>query len=133
MKNRYKKWREDNPEKVRLQRLNYSKSETKKKYMVYRKLKLKKFLNRVKMKFGCQGSNCHYKSINKPFIPEVLHFDHIKHNTKKYQISKMYNISFKRVKEEIRKCQILCANCHIEKSIKYGDFHTKINNKKGGK
>lgn len=45
--------------------------------------------------------------------PSVLDFDHV-NSTKKFNISEFGNHtnSFKQVKQEIQKCEIVCANCH---------------------
>lgn len=52
--------------------------------------------------------------------PVVLDFDHTDRKKKfasvSYMISKGYSIS--RVKEEINKCEIRCANCHRKKTAK---------------
>ena len=44
----------------------------------------------------------------------ALHFHHKVKKEKLYEISKMRTFSKERLKEEISKCDILCANCHIE-------------------
>ena len=44
--------------------------------------------------------------------PVVLEFDHIDQSTKTTAVSLMADYSLDRVKEEIAKCRILCANCH---------------------
>ena len=41
-----------------------------------------------------------------------LHFDHINPNTKTYDISKMMTYSRDSIKKEMRKCRLICANCH---------------------
>ena len=52
---------------------------------------------------GFVGSKC----------PDVLDFDHVR-DLKKFNISefKHHTNSLKRVKEEIEKCDVVCANCH---------------------
>ena len=44
--------------------------------------------------------------------PIVLDFDHLK--DKKYNVSRMIHdgFSWKAIKKEIEKCQVVCANCH---------------------
>tara|TARA_X000001382_G_C3032604_1_gene135262 strand:+ start:122 stop:487 length:366 start_codon:yes stop_codon:yes gene_type:complete len=107
------KYRDNNRQKVRTANL-----------IRFRKLKayIKKFVNKYKMLKGCSGLNCHYTKNNIKFIPEVLHFDHIDPKKKLWSISNMYTHNIKTIKNEIRKCQILCANCHIEKSVKNNDY-----------
>lgn len=45
---------------------------------------------------------------------KVLEFDHIDPNTKSNNVSNFYSnhYSLKRIKEEIKKCELRCANCH---------------------
>jgi hypothetical protein len=47
-----------------------------------------------------------------------LDFDHI--DNKDYNISSMINrrYSLDKIKKELKKCQILCANCHRKKTAK---------------
>jgi hypothetical protein len=44
--------------------------------------------------------------------PIVLEFDHLSQEDKSENVSEMASFSLKRVKEEIGKCRVLCANCH---------------------
>ena len=76
-----------------------------------------KFVRRVKKQSGC--SQCGYKEHY-----AALHFDHIDPTTKHHQAkgSAFHNLwSIKRLKAELRKCQILCANCHAIKT--YNERH----------
>lgn len=43
----------------------------------------------------------------------ALQFHHIDRKTKKFQIGGQTS-SLNRIREEAKKCQLLCANCHIE-------------------
>lgn len=47
-----------------------------------------------------------------------LHFDHIDRNNKELEVSEMIRRWYwmDRIIKEINKCQILCANCHWEKT-----------------
>ena len=47
-----------------------------------------------------------------------LQFDHIDRTTKKYEISTKLSYNFDTLKEELDKCQLLCAPCHLEKTAK---------------
>lgn len=62
------------------------------------------FINRYKLWKGCV--DCGYKN-----HPQALHFDHIS-GLKLNNVSSLKNYSLKKVKEEIRKCCVRCANCH---------------------
>jgi len=42
----------------------------------------------------------------------VMDFDHRDPKIKTKAVSKLLGYSFKRVKEEISKCDLVCANCH---------------------
>lgn len=72
------------------------------------------FIKRVKTMFGC--SVCGY---NKSSV--ALHFDHIDVSTKYLEISRMYSANVQTLKNEMRKCQILCANCHAERTQEQRD------------
>jgi len=62
---------------------------------------------RYKLLKGCAecGHKKHYAA---------LHYNHLDPSTKKRNVSSCRTI--KAVKEEIRKCEVLCANCHAIKS-----------------
>ena len=87
----------------------WSKYWTEKKYITRSKLvdKKRNFVRRLKTFLGCQL--CKYKK-----HWSALEFDHINPKEKKIAISKMIHqgSNFKSLKKEIRKCRILCANCH---------------------
>jgi hypothetical protein len=70
------------------------------------KPKLTKFVNRYKKLCGC--IDCGYKS-----HAVALQFDHVR-GEKHKDVSRMVGecVSLKRLKEEIRKCEVRCANCH---------------------
>ena len=53
---------------------------------------------------------CGYKKCTK-----ALHFHHLNPDEKDFNIAyKAHTRSWKRVKEEIDKCVLVCANCHAE-------------------
>ncbi len=64
-------------------------------------------VNRIKTKCGCK--KCGYNE-----HPVALHFNHINPANKIISISHMIcNCKpWSMIKEEIRKCEVLCANCH---------------------
>lgn len=48
--------------------------------------------------------------------PLVLQFDHVR-GKKSFDITTMIGtLSYDKIEEEIRKCQVLCANCHARKT-----------------
>lgn len=44
----------------------------------------------------------------------ALHFHHRDRSTKKFHLSLTQKTSLSSVKEELDKCDLLCANCHAE-------------------
>jgi len=52
------------------------------------------------------------------FGPWVMQFDHRKPEDKKYTIADLLNRmrSMKLIVEEISKCDVVCANCHAERT-----------------
>lgn len=83
-----------------------------------------KFVNRVKIMLGC--NICGYKK-----IPQALQFDHQVKSKKRMAIAAMVGraYSIETIKKEIRKCKILCANCHSEKTYLNNDWRNKTNKK----
>lgn len=57
--------------------------------------------------------------------PVVMEFDHLDRSLKKISISEavVRCFSWDRIKTEIDKCQILCANCHRRKTAKDFGFY----------
>jgi hypothetical protein len=51
------------------------------------------------------------------YPPYVMHFDHIR-GKKKFNIALGYQRTAKDVNEEIAKCELVCANCHAERTWK---------------
>jgi hypothetical protein len=76
---------------------------------VSQRKKNKAFVNRVKRMHSCV--DCGEGN------PVVLDFDHVK-GDKRGNISDMarWSYSLETIKEEIRKCEIRCANCHRKKT-----------------
>ena len=77
-----------------------------------------KIIKEEKLKRGCQ--QCGYKVHH-----AALDFDHIDPKTKCRDIAKMHTTNTKTLRQEIEKCQVLCANCHRIKTYdqrSYGRF-----------
>jgi hypothetical protein len=51
------------------------------------------------------------------FTEERLQFDHIVPRDKSFEISKFWSYSWGRIVGELDKCQLLCRECHKEKSL----------------
>lgn len=62
-------------------------------------------IHEEKLKRGCEC--CGYKE-----HACALDFDHLDPSTKLRDISKMHTTSILKLKAEMAKCQVLCANCH---------------------
>lgn len=77
--------------------------------------RLRMFIERYKRIFG----KCHICGESRPWVLDFHHKDPLE---KDLEVSKIANFgSVRRVKDEIRKCSILCANCHR-------DLHYKLKN-----
>ena len=54
---------------------------------------------------------------------ENLEFDHIDRTKKSFNISKvLVRMNYEKLREEVDKCQLLCTDCHIEKSREAKDL-----------
>lgn len=84
-----------------------------KKYRQDYRLRSLLLVNRLKHKpcADCQGW----------FEPVQMDFDHIKNN-KKFDISRPSERSTKIMLEEIKKCELVCANCHRLRTAKRGQY-----------
>lgn len=52
--------------------------------------------------------------------PATLQFHHSDNNSKEKDVSKLVSLGNKeRIIEEIKKCEVLCANCHMEHHFGY--------------
>ena len=67
--------------------------------------KLRAFTDRYKMWKGCV--DCGYKA-----HPQALHFDHLRDKVRDIATMVQRCVSMKKLKDEIRKCEVRCANCH---------------------
>ena len=141
-----KKWREENKEKISEYNKKY-KEENKEKILEYNKKwreenkeyykeyneKNKKWreeydkkyreLNREKKREQRKEKRAHCIEYlgGKCVVCGTTHnlqFDHIKREGKKYNITEKLTYKFDNIKEELDKCQLLCAPCHLEKTAK---------------
>ena len=99
--------------KLKQRHTRYRYERAKRFYIMYYKI-----ISKFKLKKGC--SFCNYKKCS-----EALQFHHIDKSTKLFgisdKLSKKNNLSkikWKEIKSEIRKCIILCANCHAEETYR---------------
>lgn len=96
---RYKKWAEKNREAIRA---------SNKKYGERAKAKQRQEYNDIKVRFGCMNPSCGWSGT---LHPHQLGFHHVDPTTKSECVSQIIN-STNKMKEEIRKCVVLCSNCH---------------------
>lgn len=87
------------------------------------------FLARKKIQSGCVrcGYNDH---------PSALQFHHIDPNTKCFTIGSGNGRTFEELTTEIKKCEVLCANCHFIEHLKFDndlltEVRNRIDNKRG--
>jgi hypothetical protein len=67
---------------------------------------------------GGECATCGYKS-----YVEALEFHHLDPKEKEFSISKVRSYSFAKIKPELDKCVLLCANCHRET---HADLHKGV-------
>ncbi|MEA3306341.1 MAG: hypothetical protein U9Q34_00975 [Elusimicrobiota bacterium] len=80
-------------------------------YLIEAVRKRRKKVRQMSIKY--KGGKCQICGYDK--CDEALEFHHINSSKKDFGISyKGYTRSWKRVKEELVKCVMLCANCHRE-------------------
>jgi len=91
---RNRKWKEENKEQIREQKREHRKE---------RRAHCIEYLGGKCVKCGTTHN---------------LQFDHIKREGKKYTIGGKLTYKFDYLKEELDKCQLLCAPCHLDKTAK---------------
>ena len=104
-----KKWREENKE----ERAKYGKKwreENREHTIKYKREKRKRWRSKCVEYLGGKCVKCG--------TTHNLQFDHIKRDTKKYTIADRIHQNFTILKEELDKCQLLCAPCHLDKTAK---------------
>ena len=86
-----------------------------------RRKKVKQYINNYKLSKGCEA--CGYNK-----CAEALIFHHNKDKNKKFDISRLTRSggSLEKIKNEIKKCKVLCSNCHAE-------LHEKLRKKEAKK
>jgi len=80
-------------------------------YLIKAVIKRRKKIREMAIKY--KGDKCVFCGYNKCI--HALEFHHIEKNGKDFGISeKGYTRSWEKVKEELDKCILVCANCHRE-------------------
>lgn len=83
-----------------------------------RDLKLKQLIAKLKDK-PC--TDCHKK-----YPPYVMDFDHLNKKTKIACVSylKRHRVAFEKIIKEVKKCELVCSNCHRIRTYKRQPKHT---------
>lgn len=81
------------------------------KYHNNRHLQIKKHIWKLKTDALCL--DCGHN-----FNPWVMQFDHRVSGDKKFEIARSHSYGWDRILEEIEKCDIVCANCHADRTYK---------------
>lgn len=84
-----------------------------------RKAELYKYLRNLKESSPCADCGSYY-----PYY--VMDFDHVRGRKHKNVMELVPTLSRKKIDEEIAKCEIVCSNCHRERT------HFRKNQKKAG-
>lgn len=58
--------------------------------------------------------------------PITLEFDHLDSSLKEHSISNMMGMSIEKIKLEISKCEVVCANCHRKRTAKTYNWYNFI-------
>ena len=72
------------------------------------------FMAEYKVEMGC--ADCGYNS-----HPHALDFDHI--GEKEFNLSQGQDKSYKILREEMAKCDVVCANCHRIRTAERGGYY----------
>lgn len=80
------------------------------------------YINHHKTKHGCENKDCIYSNhIKSPFHLEFDHLDEYIH-CKKAPISTLRYCGKNTIKQERKKCRVLCAGCHRKRTFKQLGF-----------
>ena len=95
----------------------YKHNPTRKAAAATRRDETRQLLNAYKMDRGC--CVCGYKE-----HPAALECNHINPYSKRFTVGASVSMSWPALEEELKKCEIMCANCHAIHTTQHG--HTKI-------
>lgn len=85
-----------------------------------------RYYKRKEKMFDILGRECAFCGAS-----ESLEIDHKDPKTKKYELSMIWDKQWALIESELVKCQVLCKECHIQKTIK--DFGKNIAKGKHGR
>lgn len=81
----------------------------------------KRWRERKRKVINLMGGKCQCCGYNKCI--DVLEFHHLSPETKEYAWNKMRQLSWDKMIKEVKKCVLLCANCHREKHAHPDSFN----------
>lgn len=110
-----RRWRGNNLEASREAARRYHRENKGKIYAVQalRKKRRKKVIDRLKTLYGC--TFCRFRA-----HPSALDFHHRDPQEKCFPIARGRLLSEARLRSELKKCIVLCANCH--RRVEHGDL-----------
>ncbi len=86
----------------------------KKQYNAYMNEYMKRrYVERRNLAFEFLGGECNWCGSKM-----ALEIDHVDQPTKAVKLNKLWNISLKKFYDELQYCQLLCNDCHKEKTKK---------------
>lgn len=88
----------------------------------HRQYQLRRYRTRRLSAINALGGRC-----QKCKSESNLEIDHINPKNKTIAINRLWSISLDAYLEELKKCQILCHKCHVEKSIAEGSLRGGYN------
>lgn len=90
-----------------------SAGDNRKDYIKQKKKELKKrkkeYIHNIKLNVPCADCKVVYP-------PHVMDFDHLDGSKKKAKVPELVNNGYKTINEEIAKCEIVCSNCHRQRT-----------------
>jgi 5-methylcytosine-specific restriction endonuclease McrA len=102
-------WKDKEKQREAIRKHYYANREVYIKKALMRKQTIRKWLNEVKESQPCTDCGVDY-----PYY--VMDFDHIRDKT--IEINKLINsCSMTKLKAEIAKCEIVCSNCHRQRTF----------------
>ena len=104
-------WRKNNPLKVNAHNKKHRHNQQK---------KYRTFINRIKAINGCQNPGCKWVG---EFDPCSLDFHHINESEKRFNLGSQYHSKAATI-QELKKCCVLCANCH--RQIRWGKLDASL-------
>ena len=72
--------------------------------------KKRRQIDAIALSYGCKNKECSWKG---DFHPAQLEFHHFEPKTKRFQIGKAADYSYKAIASEVNKCVVLCALLHV--------------------